>query len=1519
MHPKYARLVRRHAEPQKRRLLWKRPSFLKPKTIRRAFAILILLIAVSWSFERWAPPSKAYAAPWSSAHNQYNQRKQLTLVNSSGQTFESGTTYKVTIDTQSLASAGSLLSTCDDLRVVYQPSDTQAVELKRALEYASSSSGVTTCATSSATKVVFQLQANIANAGTDVNYYIYYDNAQAPAYSSSDALDAYNVGSKEATFVAPFNGTTTALAAGSGNPTTATGAIRYSGGKSALSFDGKDDFVSATCTTITGPFTVEFWVNAQDHTQGANAGGIFGGISGTDNGQVGIGVEWHTSFFYDIGNWNNPARKITTPAEFGVWTHLAATYDGTFFALFKNGILVDRKQDLNGVAPTISGCGLGAASNYYKGLVDEYRVSNIVRYAANFTPTTTPFVRDDNTYILYHFDENGLDLRNTNKVVDDSGNGKHGTNGGASYVGGLIGVDSGSGSGMTGVGYQSSQSYAGHEGVFIEEGTTNKITNPSFEHATYDTNWSSNGNWWEAGGSTGVVAAYQPIGASDLANSYVNKANPGTYNAAPGVAPTWVANSGWTFNGTTQWLNTAVAAPLTQDWSMFARFSNAAIGYTPAMGVWGNSPLTERTCLWPAIEGAMAWSYGTFESKNGANQTSGIMGFAGRSEYYAGTLKGTISVATPTNNQSISMGKIGGWYGNLSIQASVIYSTTLTGDQVLALTNAMNTLGLTVSKNTSAPYYKFGSSSTKVVASADGTVTTIVNAGNTNTHTLSAYVYDGTTGNVGGTVSSSVAQLVFNGSAQTTTYTDIGGGWWRLTYSGAGIASSQSFGVQVKSGKTIYVDGVQLEEKAYATTYTDGTMGTGYAWTGTANDSTSTRQAETLTYSATLSASQGTISLWYKPLSATGSCGNVNSVMLGASGWGGIAYQPGTFRFYNGAGNSMDSYLGSVTYGNWYHILAAWNGSTATLYVNNATDGSGAISNWTPTTISIGSRFDTNTCHTNSVISDVKILSDVISSTEVADLYYSGLGSHSSLAPVATERYTDGEPPVLAWHLNEGYGTTTYDSTIYANNGTISGASFSSDSPNPSNSSKSLKFDGVDDKVSRTYSNDPELNPGATPFSVSTWFKHPSAVTGTDTLISRYSSTGSGGGYKVYMNSSGFICFGVDDDTTWGPDDSACTTISYADSTWHHVLAIKGTSTIAVYIDGTQKASTAFTVSSSLSGSTPSFHTGIDSDGTSNPWDGFIDEIRVYNSVRSEEQINQEYMARGTNKGVSAQFGSGGASDTLSTGLVGYWKMDEASWNGTSGEVLDASGNAYNGVSVNGATTTTGMFGNGGSFDGSNDYVNLPTSIGNFESFPGFTVSTWVNTTSASTRQVIYSNGAAGVVLELYSSGGLRGWLRSQGVSNQIGGGLLSANTWYLVTLTYDYSFGKARLYLNNELKATSASFIYDHGTTLRENVGACLDPDCGGNFNWSGKMDGFRIYNRALSPAEVRALYEYAPGPKVHLQLNDGTGTTAQDSSGNSNTGTLNDGASYTNGKYGKGVKLDGTNDDISVGDFAY
>ncbi len=102
---------------------------------------------------------------------------------------------------------------------------------------------------------------------------------------------------------------------------------------------------------------------------------------------------------------------------------------------------------------------------------------------------------------------------------------------------------------------------------------------------------------------------------------------------------------------------------------------------------------------------------------------------------------------------------------------------------------------------------------------ADGTLTQSVNVGDTSTYDLSTYVYDNTTGNVGGTVSGSIAQLYANGATVTTTYTSAGSNWWKLTGTVTGVASSVSYGVLVKSGKTVKVDDFTLSKNGTYSVY----------------------------------------------------------------------------------------------------------------------------------------------------------------------------------------------------------------------------------------------------------------------------------------------------------------------------------------------------------------------------------------------------------------------------------------------------------------------------------------------------------------------------------------------------------------------------------------------------------------------------------------------------------------------------------------------------------------------------
>lgn len=200
--------------------------------------------------------------------------------------------------------------------------------------------------------------------------------------------------------------------------------------------------------------------------------------------------------------------------------------------------------------------------------------------------------------------------------------------------------------------------------------------------------------WWLAGGAPTPVAAYQPIGAASLAASYVNLANPGTYNAAPGVAPTWAAATGWTFNGSTQYLTAGIV--LFGGWTVLLRFSSATLGTTA--NIFGASPdATNRFRFGPRTAGII-YVFGAAVATVAPAITSGVIGMAGSQPYRNGVTDGA-AMAAWTGSGSIvafigafnSAGSPSG-YQAANVQALAIYSATLTGAQVAAVTAAMNLL-----------------------------------------------------------------------------------------------------------------------------------------------------------------------------------------------------------------------------------------------------------------------------------------------------------------------------------------------------------------------------------------------------------------------------------------------------------------------------------------------------------------------------------------------------------------------------------------------------------------------------------------------------------------------------------------------------------------------------------------------------------------------------------------------------------------------------------------------------------
>jgi len=455
----------------------------------------IIMILLPVAYLTLKKPSTAEASWWTGGGGEWQKRKHLTITNESTENLAANTTITVSLDTKSLADGGKVRLDCNDIRVVYQPDSSTQTELDRYLTYPDGQA----CETSGATKIYFSLQAALTTGSSSEDYYVYFDNNEAS--SPSTQIDAFDIGSKNALLACPFDGTTTCINGdGTEDPTTESGAVRYGGGKSALHFDGYDagsgtDRVhypgSGLDNLLLNDTTIEFWAFWQDNEIVETADTI-------------VAKDWEIYFSEstkrvrisaDCASQNLTVWTNDDAVNYGEWTHIAVTFDAN------TGV---GEIYINGVKPTSyyqqNECQGGynddsdrdfwvgrkdVVSNHFPGFIDEVRISNVVRYAGDFTPQTAPFIRDDYTELLYHFDEAGDDPRRTDLALDDSGNGFDGTIDGAVYVSGIVGMSPPENTSID------SQSYASHAGIFIEEATTNKITNPSFEHSDYDTNWTA--------------------------------------------------------------------------------------------------------------------------------------------------------------------------------------------------------------------------------------------------------------------------------------------------------------------------------------------------------------------------------------------------------------------------------------------------------------------------------------------------------------------------------------------------------------------------------------------------------------------------------------------------------------------------------------------------------------------------------------------------------------------------------------------------------------------------------------------------------------------------------------------------------------------------------------------------------------------------------------------------------------------------------------------------------------------
>jgi len=201
-------------------------------------------------------------------------------------------------------------------------------------------------------------------------------------------------------------------------------------------------------------------------------------------------------------------------------------------------------------------------------------------------------------------------------------------------------------------------------------------------------------------------------------------------------------------------------------------------------------------------------------------------------------------------------------------------------------------------------------------------------------------------------------------------------------------------------------------------------------------------------------------------------------------------------------------------------------------------------------------------------------------------------------------------------------------------------------------------------------------------------------------------------------------------------------------------------------------------------------------------------------------------------------------------GLVGYWSFDEGS--GTT--AYDRSGNNNNGILTNGPTWTQGKVGQALSFDGVNDYVQMPF-IDTFNQH-SFSVGFWVNWNVANTNSFIIYTCDSGNMDRCLPIGRRNDnqytfAFYSDDFNNVFSPNL---NTWYFVFNTWDPQTKLQKVYVNGNLVGTRTS-----GGLLQVTSGSLsggLRVGTYAGYYHSGNIDDLRIYNRVLSEAEIQAIY---------------------------------------------------------------
>jgi hypothetical protein len=454
-------------------------------------------------------------------------------------------------------------------------------------------------------------------------------------------------------------------------------------------------------------------------------------------------------------------------------------------------------------------------------------------------------------------------------------------------------------------------------------------------------------------------------------------------------------------------------------------------------------------------------------------------------------------------------------------------------------------------------------------------------------------------------------------------------------------------------------------------------------------------------------------------------------------------------------------------------------------------------------------------------------------------------------------------PNVISWWSGGGNTLDMY--------GINAGTAYGGMGYGPGKVGQGFVFDGANDHI--RIANHASLNP-TTQLTVEAWI-NPSSLSGYQSIFSKWDAVGGvnqrsyvaslyPGGQFYLLVSPG----GTDAGATFVLSDNAVPM-----NAWTHVAAVADGSTLKVYLNGVLDGSGQYSagiypgtnaagIGAVVGGATP---------GSSiSRFVGSIDEPTIYGRALGAAEILAIYEA-----GIAGKVNPDCAAPPAD--LVAWWPADDHAYDLA----------RTNHTTLSGATYAAGYVSQGFSFDGSNDGVtagdgnalNLATTN------DSLTVGAWIKPQANSTTYGVMSvigkrytpNGSYTIGYEMFLMHGVPGFqiMNGANVATFVATGDLRDGSYHHVVTTLDRSSTNGgTIYVNGSPVLTFNPTVISGSLSNHAPVRIGVHPQPGFNGWYKGIIDEPTIYRRALSGAEITALYAAGSAGTCKMD-SDGDGLT--------------------------------------------